>query len=430
MFQFQPRNQNYWNLSAEKIMQCTQDIDIDVAIVGGGIAGLSAAQAFVNKGKKVALFEQYYCGSGATGKAGGFITPNAELSFIDIAHKKNLNSAKLIWDFINSGVEDIRTNVLKNNFSCGYRNDSGLFVATCQRTLKNLLHEYENIQKLNYPSQFFNHDELKNRVNTKNYYGAMTYDNSFGINTYQYCQELKKHLQSKGALIFEESPILTIDNHTLTTTHAKIKAEYIVVCVDKYLPNFNILSDKIYHAQNFVLASEPLTDEQIHTIFPSKPYMVWDSHIVYNYFRVTSENRIILGGGDLFSFYDKEEKHNYQRIYKKLNNYFTTTFPDIKIHFEYQWPGHIGLSKDIGPIAGPDKKHPHIYYISAAAGLSIATALGNYSQQHLLDGRRDLDVYFDPDRKYFINGIAQKILGKKLSFALNNFMVQQTLGCF
>ena len=430
MFNFQPKDQTYSSICCTKINQCTQDMHTEVAVIGGGIAGLSAAQAFANKGKKVALFEQYYCGSGATGKSGGFITPNAELSFLDISHKKDKNAAKNIWDFINSGLGIIHKNILDNKFSCGYRNDSGLFVATCKRTLNNLMKEYEHIQKLGYSSQFFNDKELQKILLTKKYYGAMTYDNSFGINPYLYCQELKKLLQRNGVNIFEETPVLSIDDHTLKTNHATITADYIIVCVDKYLADFNIMNDEIYHAQNFVLASEQLSDEDIKKIFPEKPYMVWDSHLIYNYFRVTHDNRILLGGGDLLTFFSKEEKHNYTKAYKKLSEYFSKTFPSVSVNFTYQWPGQIGISKDIGPIAGPDKKYTHIYYIASSAGLSIAAALGNYSQEHVLEGTKDLDIYFDPYRTYFIQGLSQKILGKKASFAINNFMVQQTLGCF
>jgi glycine/D-amino acid oxidase-like deaminating enzyme len=430
MFEFQPNDQNYWCIIGHKTNKCMQDLHTDVAIIGGGIAGLSAAQAFASKGKKVALFEQYYCGSGATGKTAGFITPNAELSFLDISHKKDTSAAQNVWNFINDGLEKIRSNILEHNFSCNYKNDPGLFVATCNRTFKNLLKEHEQIQKLGYQSDFFNAKEIQSKVNTKNYYGGMTYNNCFGINVHSYCLELKKYLIEKNVNIFEETPILSIDDHTLQTPHAKITADFIVVCVDKFLPKFNIFPDKVYSIQNFVLVSEQLTDQQMKQVFPENHYMVWDSHLIYNYFRPLPDNRIALGGGDLLSFYSAEEKHNYVRGYKKLAQYFAETFPQIKINFEYQWPGQIGISKDLGPIAGPDKKYPHIYYIAASAGLSIATALGNYSQQHLLEARKDLDIYFDPNRKYFINGIPQKLLGKKISFALNNFMVQQTLGCF
>jgi glycine/D-amino acid oxidase-like deaminating enzyme len=80
----------------------------------------------------------------------------------------------------------------------------------------------------------------------------------------------------------------------------------------------------------------------------------------------------------------------------------------------------IGLSKDTAPIIGADALYPHIYYVSCVAGLAIASAMGRYSAQHYLEGRRDMDRYFSYKRSFLIDGIAQKVLGKPLSFALNN----------
>lgn len=429
MFQFQPRDQNFWTICHQDVKRCTQNMHTDVAIIGGGIAGLSAAQAWSNKGKKVAVFEQYYCGSGATGKSSGFITPNAELSFSNISNETDITAAQNIWDFINDGVEKVRENIKKNNFSCDYHEHKGLLVANCKRSLKSVIQEHKDLTKIKYPSQYLDKTELKKILSSDAYVGGVTYDNSFGISPYEYCKELKNLLIQQGVEIFEETPILKIDDHTLTAPHAIITADTIIVCVDKFLPELGLLKDDVYNVQNFIVVSEKLAPNEIQQLFPQDPYMVWDSQLIYNFYRVIENQRIILGGGDLFSFYNKKETHDSSYAYKKLVNYFRNTFPQIKIKFEYQWPGQIGISKDIAPIAGPDKKYPHIYYIAASAGLPIATALGHYSAQHILEGRTDLDKFFDPYRTYFVPKIMQKVLGKKISFATNHFFVQKVLGC-
>ncbi len=430
MFKFQPKNQNFWMGCHENVQRCTQNMHTDVAIIGGGIAGLSAAQAWSNKGKKVAVFEQYYCGSGATGKSSGFITPNAELSFSNISNETDMAEAKNVWQFINDGIEKIRTNIKENNFSCDYLEHKGLFVANCPRGLKAVVQEHKDLVSINYGSEYLNKEQLKNILGTHSYYGGVTYDNSFGLNPYEYCKELKNLLKKQGVQIFEETPILKVDDHTLTAPHATITADLIIICLDKFLPQLGFLKDEVYNVQNFVMVSEKLMPEQIQKIFPQQPYMVWDSELIYNFYRLIDNERLILGGGDLFSFYNKNESYDSSYTYKKLFKYIGKTYPEIKINFEYQWPGQIGISKDIGPLAGADKKYPHIYYIAASAGLPIATALGNYSMQNLLEGRNDLDAFLNPYRKYFIRGFTQKLLGKKLSFAINNFIVQKILGCF
>ena len=419
-----PQDQILWSSERQGVMPCRKDIHVEVAIVGGGMAGLSAAQEFARQGKKVALFEQYECGSGATGKSSGFVIQNAELSFTDFSKRYNFEVACKIWDFIHSGVEDVRNNIVKNNFDCGYTAQNALMVASDKGALKSFRVEHENLKKGGYGSRLHDQDGLAQMVDGKGYFGALEYEHTLGMNAYRYCQEMKKLLVSQGVLIFEETPVTKIDDHYLTTAHARITADYIVVCVDRFLPDLGVLSQDVYHAQNFILASQRLTDEQVSKMFVEASFMVWDSELLYNYFRLTSDRRLVLGGSDLWSTYAATPSRQYDHVIKKIVGTFSRHFPQMKLEFEYVWSGMIGLSKDIGPIAGADKDFKHVYYIAASAGLPIAAALGRYSAEHLLNGRADLDEYFSPYRKFPIGGILQKILGTKLTFALSNGIKQ------
>ncbi len=263
---------------------------------------------------------------------------------------------------------------------------------------------------------------MQTQIGSKKYVGGVAYENTFGMNGYQYCQQMKIYLQSVGVLIFEETPVLAIDGHDVITAYAKIKGDYIVVSTDRFMPELGLLKQDVYHAQTFVMASQILSDQQIAQIFPDKKLMVWDTDFIYNYFRVTGDNRLLLGGGDFASSYAQQADHDYQPIVTKLVNYFNTKFPDITINFEYRWSGLMGISKDISPIAGIDKDKTYMFYISAACGLPIAASLGRYSAESLLDGRHDLDTYFSPYRKYPISGVLQSMLGNKLSFAFSNLI--------
>lgn len=417
-----PQDQVFWYLKRDQVTACKNDMDVDVVIIGGGIAGLSAAQAWQKRGKKVVLLEQYFCGSGASGKSSGFITPNAELSFTDFSKKYSPESAFLIWNFITQGVEDIRNNILKHNFDCDYSEQNTLILASSLSAMKVLEVEYQNLKSHGYPTKFYNKSQIEKRIASNSYFGGIEYENTFGVNVYKYCQEMKKQLQSLGVMIFEETPATEIHDHTVITPYAKINAEHIVVCTDKFMPELGLLSQDVYHVQTFVMASQVLEPEQIKAIFPDKKFMAWDTELIYNYFRVTADNRLLVGGSDLISTYASQESHNYASIVEQLTKYVTQKFPHLNIQFEQVWPGLIGISKDIIPLAGPDKNKPYMYYVSAAAGLPIAAALGRYSAEHLIDGATELDSYFSPYRKFPVSGLMQSVLGTKVSFALSNLI--------
>jgi gamma-glutamylputrescine oxidase len=417
-----PQDQVFWYLKNKPLPTCRTNITTDVAIIGGGMAGLSAAHAFAKRGKKVVLLEQYYCGSGASGKSSGFITPNAEVSFTDFAKKYSKDIAHQIWDFITSGTEDIRSNILDNNFACDYVKQDTLIAANNSSGLKNLQIECDNLSAYGYKTFMSYQDTIQHYINSSEYVGGMVYEDTFGINAYLYCQEMQQFLQNLGVEIYEQTPVTHINNHTLETLHAKINAEHIIVCTDRFMPELGLLTQEVYHAQTFLMVSQVLTDQEIQTIFPKNNYMMWDTDMIYTYLRLTANNRLLLGGGNIWTTFSSQEKHNYKPMIRKLTQYLHKKLPHLRIQFEHMWPGLIGLSKDIIPIAGQDKNKPYIYYIAAAAGLPIAAALGRYSAEHIIDDRTDLDTFFSPYRKFYIGGITQSVLGTKLSFALSNLI--------
>lgn len=417
-----PQDETFWYLKHDVVRPCDKNINADIAIVGGGMAGLSAAQAFNAKGKKVVLLEQYYCGAGASGKSSGFITPNAELSLTDFSKRYGLDGARQIWSFIESGVEDIRKNIKQHQFACDYIEQDSLMVANTQGVLKSFEVEHNNLAKCGYKSILYTADMVKEYVGASGYYGGVGYEDTFGINAYLYCQELKKVLQKAGVNIFEETPVIAVNGHVLETLHAQITADYIIICADRFAPDLGLLIQDVYHAQNFLMISQQLTDNQIQEVFPKKSLMVWDSDLIYSYFRLTGQKRLLVGGGSLLKTYASKPEYGCNLIARKLTKYIGQKFPYLTIQFEQMWPGLIGISKDIGPIAGRDKNNSFMYYIAAAAGLPIAAALGRYSAEHIIDGKTDLDRYFSPYRAFPISGIVQTILGNKLSFALSNLI--------
>src|SRR5580692_4360505 len=98
----------FWHLNNKDIVPLRHSLETEVVIVGGGMAGLTAAQGFVEKGARVVLVEKNFCGAGASGKSSGFITPNSELSLSDLERFYGIAEAQKLWNFVVGGVEHIR----------------------------------------------------------------------------------------------------------------------------------------------------------------------------------------------------------------------------------------------------------------------------------------------------------------------------------
>ena len=111
----------------------------------------------------------------------------------------------------------------------------------------------------------------------------------------------------------------------------------------------------MFHAQTFLSISEPLTDRELRILFPSGEQMqCWDSKLVYTYFRLTADNRLLLGGGTPITTYMKDAFNN-PRIIRKIINEFLEHFPELKtLSFMQFWPGQIDATRDLLPtIARP-----------------------------------------------------------------------------
>lgn len=417
-----PQDQVFWYLKRDKVEPLRKNITVDVVIVGGGMAGLTAAQAFAERGLTVALLEQYYCGAGASGKSSGFITPDAEIPLSGFVAKYGQTVAKKIWDRILAGGELIRKNIETHGIDCDYQLQDTMVLANSKNSIQEIKDEHETRVAMGYTSSFFTQEELVKVINTQGYYAGVKYGGSFGIESYRYCQAMKDVLLKQGVLIFEESPVIELTHSGVKTALAEVTAKHTIVCADRFIPTLGKLTHEVYHAETFLLMSRVLSDAEVKQLFPQEKLMAWDTDMIYTYFRVTGDNRLLLGGGSFLTNYAKNEIHNSDALYRKLTGYLKTKFPQLDVQFEYFWPGLIGLSKDIVPLAGFDKDQKNIYYISAAAGLPIAAALAQYAVEKIFDNTNDLDAVFNPYRSYAIGNFVQNIIGTKATFALSNFI--------
>jgi gamma-glutamylputrescine oxidase len=406
----------WYSLRKPEIKKPQKNYKSDVLIIGGGMTGLVCAWSFAQRGKSVVLLEKDFCGAGASGKSSGFITPDSELELSTLLSDYGPQRAREIWEFVCSGVELIKNCIEKYNLKCDYQLQDSLFAANAAGKIKKIKEEYRARQKLNYAVNLHQPENLAEIITAKNYYGAVSYPGTFGICSYLFCQEFKTALENLGVNIFEASEVTGITEEGAMAAGHNFQADAIIFCGDRFIPEFGKLRKEIYHGQTFLAVSKPLQYSDVKKIFPGKKFMVWDTDLIYQYYRITGDNRLLIGGGDIISTYAKAESSP-ARTLKKLQKYISKKFPNISIEIEYIWPGLIGVTKDFLPVIYRDKKLPKLYFVGAGAGLPWSAAIGKYACEKIIDGRSELDEYFMAERFSFSNKI-QSLIGTRLSFAI------------
>lgn len=418
-----PHDEVFWYIHTQDIKPLAESLKVDVVIVGGGMAGLSAAQAFHEKGMRVVVLEKNFCGAGATGKSSGFVTPNSELSLSDFVRFYGIQEAHRLWEFVCSGVMQIKKNIKNFDLACDYQEQETLVIATSEAGFKKLIEPEHRLRvELGYDSHLYQTHDVPRILGSDTYYGGIAYGDSFGVSGYRYCHSMKKVLEEQGVGVYESSPVVAIEDHTIVTPRGTVTADHIIIATDQSIPWLSSLKSQVYHVETFLMMSAPLSETQVKRVFPNKKYMTWDTNLIYNYFRLAGDNRLMIGGSDLWYTYARQQNYNSKKILKKLAGYISRRFPGLDVTFEYIWPGMLGVSKDFLPIAGADAQKPWIYYTLAATGLPWAAAIGNYSADALINKRTDFDSYLSPYREVKLGSGIQSILGTQLTFALSHVM--------
>ncbi len=398
-------------------------IKTDCLVIGGGFAGLHAALRLIDAGKDVVLLEKGVCGSSSSGQSGGFLTPESEEDIKQIITKYGEEKAKVIYQIPKKGVDLILETAKKYKFNCDLRKQDSLYLSIKKGHDKHIEEEKEVRDEMGLSYQLLDQKDLKKFHPGTGYTLGLKYPGSYGINSFAYCQEIKNLLIKKGVKIFEGSEVNKIEGNIAITHLGEVQAKNIIVCIDKMKKEFDKdISKEYHHMQTYLTVSEPLTKEEVNSIFPKEELMCWDTRLIYGHYRLVEHNRLLIGFGKPSLVYSFNVDHTplaVNQIIKELRQRFPT-LNDVK--FPYYWSGLIDVTKDLVPIADYDPLNKSIQYAMGCAGLPWAAYCGDYLARRIINEKEteDLSEFLGIKRKYFLGRFFQKVFGKKITFALNH----------
>jgi gamma-glutamylputrescine oxidase len=328
----------YWHDQAARSSRVyaplTSETKTDVVVVGGGVTGLACAQALNDQGRKVVLLEKDVCGSGASGRSSGFVTPDSEMELSSLIRSRGIERAKRLWEFVMSGVEDIHDNIQRHNIVCDFQIQDSLFLANSPKGAVLVNTEHDARTRVGYDSTLYDAHTIRSVLGSEECCGGVRYTGTFGINAYLYCQALRDTLRESGVTIHEQSCVTEIVDGRAVANGFTVRADAVVLCVDHLLPEFGLLSNEVYHIQTFLAVSAPLTDTQVSSVFPESPLMVWDSDLIYQYFRLTGDNRLLLGASSPRYTYAGRHLGVAPGILRKMQALARRKFPRLPLDLE------------------------------------------------------------------------------------------------
>jgi gamma-glutamylputrescine oxidase len=380
----------------------------DVAVIGGGFTGLSAALALAEKGLSVVLAEANTIGFGASGRNGGQLIPGLRWSMQEIDAEFGRERAQAIFDLAWSAVERVNTRIVEHDIACDLK--SGHLEAAYKPA-----HFAEMQREAAFLDREFGWDsidvvqskDMGLHINGGNYHGGI-YDQKGGhFHPLNYALGLAKAAVAAGVTILENSPVDAISNYNVPVISVKgstIKATYVVNATDAWMGDLDpSLGRYTVPIMNYNVATQVLDNAQ--ALLPSDA-AVADSRFVLNYFRLSADKRLIFGGGEKYLQRPPADIAGFVRTH------IAEVFPTIAdTTIEYSWGGTIGATTNRLPHLGRKGNVLYAHGFSGHGAL-VTTLAGEVMAEAVAGTASRFDVFANLPHRPFPGG---KLLARPLA---------------
>ena len=344
--------------------QLEGDLNVDVVIVGAGFSGVATAVELCERGYKVALVESNRIGWGATGRNGGQIIGGYGSDPSAFSSSIGSEGVKIVESMGSECVQIIKERIEKYNIDCDLK------WGYCEVGLKKRhLKSYREWAAEDSAIQILDQNEIKEYVNSDLYLGGYYREDWGHIQPLNLCIGEAKAAEVMGAKIFEQTQITRItygENPAVHTEKGSIRANHVILCGNAYMGNLvPYLDARVLPATSCIIATEPLTDEQLQQTMV-RDVAVCDSRTALDYYRLSADKRLLFGG---LSNYSGLEPANAQGI---MQAKMIKVFPSLKnARIDYSWSGRMGISVRRMPQIGRIKDS-NVLYISGYSGHGVA----------------------------------------------------------
>ena len=350
-------------------------IDVDIAIIGGGIAGYSTAYWLQKNDPslKIAIIEKGEMGSGASGRNAGFITCGSVEHFSRLVQLHGEDLALKIWRFSEVNLSLLTQEILSNApVEVGFLQKGSFSLASTQIEFDELKRSSQLMKKLKIDTEVFSGSEIEKRLGAVNFVGGIKYKGDASIDPIALLQCIKNKFKSSVKEL-EYNEVYEIadsgQGKIIKTNQTQIKAQLIVLATNSYSPLlFDFFKNKIFPTRGQILITEPV-----------QPFMEGPcyANFVLDYFRQLPNGRLIIGG---FRQLQKDVELGYSDeispiIQNALEDFIIRHIPQLAHkRITHRWSGVMGFSVDGQPMIGSLPEDQKTFFLGGftAHGLGLA----------------------------------------------------------
>lgn len=352
----------------------TFDLDVDVCVIGGGLAGLTVAYEVARRGWSVAVLEANRIGSAATGRSSGFVIPGYAEDIDTMIERIGLDHAKELWVLAQHGVDYVREAIARENMK-GVDPVDGWLDVWKTDNWRDLSTRAERLRWIGAEVEAWPAARLREELKSERYFGGLHFPRAFHIHPLNYAYGLARAAEAAGARIFEETPALELDpagvRKRVQTPAGRLRAAHVVLAANVQLGSLMPrLGATLMPLTTYVLVTEPVSGPVLDLALRYRG-AVTDTRKIDNHYRVVGGNRLQWAGRMTAwqanpRMFGRTLLANIRRIYPQL--------PRFEI--DYLWSGTFGRTLHHMPQIGEVARGVWVASGFGAHGLNTSALAG------------------------------------------------------
>ncbi len=360
------------------------DLDVDVCVIGGGLAGLTVAREVVRRNWSVAVLEAKRVGWNASGRNSGFVLPGFSARIEKIVERIGLSSTKALWALSEAGVQYVRDAISDLGMTGVEQGQGWLDVSKTPDADAALARVSLLAQEIGVEVEGWSIERIRDVLKTNHYFHAIHFPRAFHINALAYALRLADGAEQAGAHIYEHTPALEIDpagvRKRITTPQGRVRANHVVLAGNVYLGAVaQRLADTLVPITAYTGVTAPLGYALKAAIGFSGA--VSDSRYANYHYRIVGGDRLLWTGGA------STAPGGAARMKRTLERAVRSTYPQLgPVAFESFWPGEMGFAIHRMPQIG--EVQPGVWLASAfgAQGINTSAIAGDLIARAIVEG--------------------------------------------
>jgi glycine/D-amino acid oxidase-like deaminating enzyme len=338
----------------------TRTLEVDVAVIGGGMTGAAIAWRFAHAGIRVAVVEAARVGRGSTAASTALLMQEPDEDLGELTRRYGWRRARRVWQLSLAATRDCIDTLKRLRIPCDLERRDSIYYAPDAPAARRLRDEHRRRLAAGADARWLDPAALR-RVVGFDAAGAIRTRGNAQADPFRACVGLMRAAATAGARIYERSPVHEIvpsrRDVVLHTPRGLIRADRIVIATGYATPYFRPLHARFRMLNTYVVATRPLSAAARRRIGPGA-VMLWDTGRPYHYARWTADHRLMLGGRDRPVVPEGRRQAALDRGARGVYQDFVQLYPALAdMAIDCRWEGLFATTPDGLPYIGPHRRY-------------------------------------------------------------------------